>query len=123
MNLFEEYEKKSEEQRSAEEQKARAEALQLKEDTAALIKKIEYKLNTKDFKCMDLGKPTISLDVTFADRRFGSLPDMDIENEVVETLENDGFGPIECIELSSFNHVGLEQFGITVLLYIIPNKA
>lgn len=102
MDLMDAFNARLKEQEEEERVREEAEAKRIKDGTTLLINYIEKQLDEHKFSAeyYDHDKtPVICLTIRDFCKTFETLADEDIDSEVVERLEQDGYGPINAIEL------------------------
>lgn len=120
MDLMKAYNKKATKLEEERKRKEEEEKQQLESNTKFLINEIERALKTEQFKVEDgYENPTISLVVSSSFLGFNKVAFSGVESEVIETLEKDGFGPIESIELEELDKCSSIKIYISVIIHLI----
>lgn len=112
MNLMDLYKDKLAEQDKEREEKARLEEEKRAEYAYTIASKIEEYIDEGNFKAEAEGKPTLRIALVLKDATYEQAPDLGIESLIIEKLEKDEYGPIECLSLTLTHPYG---YGILTL--------
>jgi hypothetical protein len=117
-NLYDQIYKEAEAKQKAEEE---AEQKELEERIKHFISDIEAKIAVGDLTIQPSEQKALALLIKSEkpDTKFMYLVDAHIEERIVETLEEHGIGPVQCVELESY---GCDEDTIEVTLYLWPDK-
>ena len=113
-NLYDNLYKEEEAKRKAEEE---AEEKELEERIKSFIDTLEAKITKGDLVIQPSEQKALGVLIKNdkPDPKFMYLVDAHIEERIVETLEEHGIGPIQCVEIDSY---GCSEDTIEVTLYL-----